>query len=168
MGDNLSHMISNNKEMIFIGCDPYLNGIANFISEIKESDYKRIKIYDRDARILLEKLPENLFSKIILLFPDPWLKRRHKKRRLFNANNIKLFLKVLKKNGEVYFGTDVDNYFNEVLDFFLKKKGIYMIKNKKEFTKIPDYICETKYAKKALKKGVVPKYLVVKKKVDIL
>lgn len=168
MGDNLSHMISNNKEMIFIGCDPYLNGIANIISEIKESDYKRIKIYDRDVRILLEKLPGNLFSKIILLFPDPWLKRRHKKRRLFNANNIKLFLKVLKKNGEVYFGTDVDNYFNEVLDFFLKKKSIYMIKNKKEFTKIPDYICETKYAKKALKKGVVPRYLVVKKKVDIL
>ena len=168
MGENLSHMISNNKEMIFIGCDPYLNGIANIISEIKESDYKRIKIYDRDVRILLEKLPGNLFSKIILLFPDPWLKRRHKKRRLFNANNIKLFLKVLKKNGEVYFGTDVDNYFNEVLDFFLKKKSIYMIKNKKEFTKIPDYICETKYAKKALKKGVVPRYLVVKKKVDIL
>ena len=58
--------------------------------EIKESDYKRIKIYDRDVRILLDKLPDNLFSKIILLFPDPWLKRRHKKRRLFNANNIKL------------------------------------------------------------------------------
>ena len=71
---------------------------------------------------------------------------------------------MLKKNGEVYFGTDVDNYFNEVLDFFLKKKDIYMIKNKKEFTKIPDYICETKYAKKALKKRSVPKYLVVKKK----
>ena len=91
MGDNLSHMISNNKEMIFIGCDPYLNGIANLISEIKESDHKRIKIYDRDVRILLDKLPDNLFSKIILLFPDPWLKRRHKKRRLLNANNINFF-----------------------------------------------------------------------------
>ena len=168
MGDNLNNMIAKNKEAIFIGCEPYLNGVANFLSEINESDYNRVKIFNKDVRILLDLLPNNFFSKVILLFPDPWIKRRHKKRRLFGKLNINLFLKALNKNGEVYFGTDVENYFLEVEDFFLKRKESFLIKNSSSYNKIPNLLSETKYAKKSLEKGILPKYLVVKKKVDIL
>ena len=61
---------------------------------------------------------------IIILFPDPWKKRKHKKRRLFNIININLFLNKLKKNGEIYFSTDVEDYFLEVKDFFTNRKKI--------------------------------------------
>lgn len=168
MGDNLKYMISNNKEAVFVGCEPFLNGVANFLSGLNERDYDRVKIFDRDVRILLALLPNNFFSKIILLFPDPWIKRRHKKRRLFNKLNINLFLKSLNKNGEVYFGTDIDDYFLEVKSFFLERKESFIILNKRNFNEKPDFLCETKYAKKSLNKGISPKYLVVKKKVDIL
>ena len=168
MGDNLKHMISNNKEAAFVGCEPFLNGVANFLSGLNKNDYDRVKIFDKDVRILLSLLPNNLFSKIILLFPDPWIKRRHQKRRLFNKLNINLFLKSLNKNGEIYFGTDVDDYFLEVKNFFLERKECFLILNKRDYYEIPNFICESKYAKKSLKKGIAPKYLVVKKKVAIL
>ena len=108
MGDNLKFMLENNPESVFIRCEPYLNGIANLISKLHESDYDRIKIFDNDVRFLLDLVPNNFFSKIIVLFPDPWKKRRHKKRRIFNAKNISLFLHKLKKNGEIYFSTDIE------------------------------------------------------------
>jgi len=167
MGDNLKHMISNDKNALFIGCEPYLNGIANFLSKMDDNDLERVKIFDRDIRILLDFLPDNFFSKIILLFPDPWTKRRHKKRRLFNALNINIFLRTLKENGQIFFGTDVENYFSEVRNILLEKK-IYIIENEKNFYSLPEQLCETKYAKKSIKKGIIPKYLVVKKNVDIL
>ena len=79
--------------------------------KIHESDYDRIKIFDKDVRVLLEIVPNNFFSKIVVLFPDPWKKRRHKKRRIFNTKNISLFLNKLKKYGEIYFSTDIEDYF---------------------------------------------------------
>jgi tRNA (guanine-N(7)-)-methyltransferase len=168
MGDNLKFMLDNNPESIFIGCEPYLNGIANLISKLHENDYDRIKIFDKDVRFLLDLVPNNFFSKIVVLFPDPWKKRRHKKRRIFNANNISLFLNKLEKNGEIYFSTDIEDYFLEVKNFFSARSKMFSIKNKKNFYKKPTFLYLTKYAIKSLEKGVSPKYLVIKKKVDIL
>ena len=97
MGDNLEFMLSKDKESFYIGCEPYLNGVANLISKLNYRDFDRVRIFDKDVRDLLEYIPNNSFYKIIILFPDPWNKRRHKKRRLFNTNNINLFLNKLKK-----------------------------------------------------------------------
>ena len=168
MGDNLKFMLENNSTSFFIGCEPYLNGVANLIEKLNKSDSNRIKIFDNDVRFLLEVVPNNFFSKIIVLFPDPWKKRRHKKRRIFNAKNISLFLNKLKKNGEIYFGTDIEEYFLEVKNFFLARSKMFSIRNKKNFYNKPGVLYLTKYAKKSLKNGVSPKYLVIKKKVDIL
>ena len=168
MGDNLKYMIGNDKDSIFIGCEPFLNGIANFLATLKERDQNRVKIFDKDVRILLSLLPKKFFSKIIILFPDPWTKRRHRKRRLFNKININLFLESLKKDGEIYFGTDVEDYFFEVKKYFLNKNKDYKIKNERDFHGLPNLLSETKYSKKSLKKKIIPKYLVIKKKVDIL
>ena len=168
MGDNLKYMIDNDKDSLFIGCEPYLNGVANLIEKLNHSDDNRVKIFDKDVRFLLELIPNNFFSKIVILFPDPWKKRRHKKRRLFNKTNIHLFLNKLEKNGEIYFGTDIKDYFLEVRDFFIKKKKTFSIRNIENHYKKPSFLCLTKYAKKSLEKGVPPMYLVIKKKVDIL
>ncbi len=168
MGDNLKFMLDNDKDSFFVGCEPYLNGVANLISKLKKSDYNRVKIFVQDVRILLELIPNNFFSMIIILFPDPWKKRKHKKRRLFNIININLFLNKLKKNGEIYFGTDIEDYFLEVKDFFKERKKFFSIMNSENFNKRPAFLCLTKYAKKSLQKGVSPMYLVIKKKVDIL
>ena len=84
MGDNLKFMLEKDKKSFFIGCEPYLNGVANLISKLNQNDHDRVKIFDKDVRLLLELIPNRFFSKIVILFPDPWIKRRHKKRRLFN------------------------------------------------------------------------------------
>ena len=164
MGDNFKYMVEKDKKSFFIGCEPYLNGVANLISILNPKDYERIKIYEKDVRWLLELLPMSFFSKIIILFPDPWKKRRHKKRRLFNTSNINHFLKKLKNDGEIYFGTDVEDYFYEVKDYFAKKNKDFTILNKNDFFRKPSLLYLTKYAKKSIKKGFSPLYLVVKKK----
>ncbi|MEC8100093.1 MAG: hypothetical protein VX089_02650 [Pseudomonadota bacterium] len=168
MGDNFKNMIDIDQKGIFIGCDPYLNGLVNLLTQLQQKDYERVKIFNKDVRLLFEMLPRNFFSKIIILFPDPWPKRRHKKRRLLNEININYFLKALEKNGVIYFGTDSENYFSQVREFFLQKGKSFLITNSQNFTKLPSLLCKTKYAKKAIAKGLIPKYLVVKKKVDIL
>ena len=138
------------------------------ISILDPNDFNRIKIYEKDVRWLLDIVPESFFSKIVMLFPDPWKKRRHKKRRLFNSLNINYFLSKIKKDGEIYFGTDVKDYFYEVRDFFNYKKRDYTIINKDNFYEKPSLLYLTKYANKAIKKGLSPMYLVIKKKVDKL
>tara|TARA_B100001989_G_C24531181_1_gene461737 strand:+ start:1384 stop:1890 length:507 start_codon:yes stop_codon:yes gene_type:complete len=168
MGDNLKFMLDNDKDSFFIGCEPYINGVANLISKLKENDYNRVKIFVQDVRVLLELIPNNFFSDIIILFPDPWKKRKHKKRRLFNIININLFLNKLKKNGEIYFSTDVEDYFLEVKNFFTNRKKNFSIMNSDNFYKKPSLLYLTKYAKKSLHRGISPMYLVIKKKVDIL
>ena len=61
MGDNLKFMLDNDKDSFFIGCEPYINGVANLISKLKEDDYNRVKIFVQDVRVLLELIPNNFF-----------------------------------------------------------------------------------------------------------
>jgi len=94
----------------FIGTDAYLNAIAKALVAIDDAGLANIRLYFGDASELVDWLPAATFSRIDLLYPDPWPKRRHWKRRFIQDDNLRRLARILKKNGELRFATDIPDY----------------------------------------------------------
>ena len=80
-GEHLVHQAVENSETGLIGCEPYINGVAMLLQKIRRAEAQNIRIYPGDARHLFDVLPPASISKAFLLYPDPWPKRRHHRRR---------------------------------------------------------------------------------------
>ena len=83
----------------FIGCEPFINGVASLLGKIETLGLNTIRIHDGDARDVLAWLPPNSISRIFILFPDPWPKKRHQKRRLVSPDAVADFARVLRQGG---------------------------------------------------------------------
>ena len=91
-------------------CSSDLNGVARLLKYLHEEDVSNIRVLHGDARLLLEKLGRNSIDKIFVLFPDPWPKARHHKKRIINQNMLGLICSVLKKGGILEVATDHVEY----------------------------------------------------------
>ena len=121
-GEHLRELATQNPDAIIIGAEPFANGVAALLSAItNESDnnvmneYKNIRIYPDDVRLLLKDLANIQFDEIWVLHPDPWPKARHEKRRLLNHD----FLNALSdhiKNGKIIIGTDHWEYYDWIIE----------------------------------------------------
>ena len=89
----------------FLGCEIYEKGIAQCFLQAG-TDTNRLWLYKQDAREFLGRLPQKSVSRVFVLFPDPWKKRRHRKRRIFEGDMPKHIARVLVLGGEVRFATD--------------------------------------------------------------
>lgn len=121
-GEHLRELATQNPDAIIIGAEPFANGVAALLSAItNESDnnvmneYKNIRVYPDDVRLLLKDLANIQFDEIWVLHPDPWPKARHEKRRLLNHD----FLNALSdhiKNGKIIIGTDHWEYYDWIIE----------------------------------------------------
>ena len=164
-GENLLNIINKQQDSFFIGCEPYLNGLTTFINKLQKKYYERVRLFRNDVRVLLDYLPNNFFDKIIILFPDPWPKLRHEKRRLLNEANIKLIIRTLKKNGKLYVATDVKDYFFSIMKNFDNLNSTVIV-NKENYLIKPRLITNTRYMEKTSIVNKNPFYLKVKKILD--
>ena len=139
--------------------------MASFISNLQVEKYEKIKLFKSDVRELLLYLSKQIFDEIFILYPDPWPKARHKKRRILNEDNLNLFLSKLKINGKVFIATDVKNYFDSIYKLFESNVNVKIV-NLNNFYLRPKKIIITRYEKKALSKKIKPLYLEVKKILD--
>ena len=94
----------------FIGCEPFVNGMAKLLAIVEAERLDNIRVFDRDATELLARLPGTSIDRTYLLFPDPWPKRRQRKRRFVSAANLAALARVLKPGAEFRFATDIDDY----------------------------------------------------------
>ena len=165
-GENLLNLINTSeKNRFFIGCEPYLNGLASFISNLEVEKYNKIRLFKSDIRELFLHLSKQIFDEIFILYPDPWPKVRHEKRRILNKENLNLLLSKLKINGKVFIATDVKNYFDSIYKLFESNVNV-KITNLNNIYLRPKKIIITRYEKKALSKKIKPLYLEIKKILD--
>ncbi|MDA9654876.1 hypothetical protein N9T15_00290 [Pelagibacteraceae bacterium] len=164
-GENLLNMIEGDEESYYIGCEPYLNGMTNFLINLDKKYYEIVKVFKNDVRVLLYHAPKSFFNNIFILFPDPWPKQRHRKRKMINKENAELLVDKLKNKGKVYLATDVEKYFFEMVDVFNNLQNVCII-NKDNFRLRPNLIVSTRYERKAIEKKNQPFFLVIKKNLD--
>lgn len=118
-GEHLAARAKEDASVGFIGCEPFVNGVAKLLAVIDAEKRENIRIRMGDARALMETLPEASLSRLYLLYPDPWPKRRHNKRRFVSPEMISQFARVIKPGGELRFATDIDDYAGWTLKRFL-------------------------------------------------
>ena len=110
-GEHLIYQATCNPDVSFIGCEPYINGVVSFLGKVKRQKIKNIFLYAGDVRDLFDVLPSNSLAKVFLLYPDPWPKRRHKRRRFVNPEYLIPLLRVMNENAELRIATDIEDYF---------------------------------------------------------
>jgi tRNA (guanine-N7-)-methyltransferase len=113
-GVNLFNLAQSNPREIFIGAEPYKSGITKLLSKVEESCLENIVIWPQDVCLLLNHMPESALKRVYILFPDPWPKKRHKKRRLLNEDFLRLIHSKLITQGELYFASDSSDYCKQV------------------------------------------------------
>jgi tRNA (guanine-N7-)-methyltransferase len=94
----------------FIGIEPFVNGMAKALAEIERNGLRNIRLHHGDATDLIAWLPDGAITRIDMLYPDPWPKRRHWKRRFINERSVENFARVLKRGGEFRFASDWAGY----------------------------------------------------------
>lgn len=150
-GDSLFEMAVNNPDTHFFGIEVYETGVARTCLKIKESGIKNLKIYLGDAvDLMLDKDIETKFDLLLFLFPDPWHKRKHNKRRLLSSSNLKKFRGYLSKKGFIFFRTDCQEYADSVKKICNDQKVEFQ-----ELEKSPlvNRLTHTKYQRKGIRAG---------------
>jgi tRNA (guanine-N7-)-methyltransferase len=109
-GEHLAHQAELHPDVSFIGAEPFVNGVAKMLALVEEKNLGNVKLHDHDVRPLLEALPDQSFERIFLLYPDPWPKSRHNKRRLVSDETVAHFHRLLQPRGLFLFASDIDDY----------------------------------------------------------
>jgi len=144
----------------FIGCEPFVNGMAKMLSTIDRDGLKNIRLYDSDALDLLKKLPDASIGRLYLLYPDPWPKRRQNKRRFVSDETLKLIARVLRPGGQFRFASDIDHYVGWTLSRVMRSKHFCWLANQPQDWRNPwSGWQSTRYELKAIKEGRKTAYL---------
>ena len=109
-GEHLSGQAERHDETGFIGIEPFLNGVAKALTQVDEAGLENVRIWRGDAREILPRFTDQCLEQIYLLFPDPWHKKRHAKRRFVQETTRDHFARLLKPGGRLRIATDVKSY----------------------------------------------------------
>ncbi|PCJ68876.1 MAG: tRNA (guanosine(46)-N7)-methyltransferase TrmB [Rhodobiaceae bacterium] len=109
-GEHLVEQAIDNPGVGIIGCEPFVNGVAKLLAEVDLKGLTNVRIHHDDARQVLECLSEASLDRVFLLFPDPWHKKRHNKRRFVSQENLAELARVMKDGAEFRVATDIADY----------------------------------------------------------
>ena len=118
-GEHLVEQAKANRDVGVIGCEPFLNGIVATLAALRREDISNALLRRGDAQAVVEAAPDSFFSRVFVLYPDPWPKRRHHKRRLITGGVIDSLARVMRPGAELRFATDIDDYAGWTLARFL-------------------------------------------------
>ena len=150
-GEHLAEQAIRHPDALMIGCEPFLNGVASALRHIDEGGLKNVRIHPDDGRDVLNALPDTSLDRVMILFPDPWHKVRHNKRRLLNAETAAQIARVLKPGGRLRFVTDWKDYAEWSLERLTRTPGLVWTANAADDWQVaPDDHVVTRYEEKKL------------------
>lgn len=119
-GEHLVAQATAHPERRFIGVEPFINGVASCLRHIEEANAQNIRLHNGDARDVIARLPDASLDLVFILFPDPWPKARHHKRRLIQPEFLDELARVMKPGAELRFATDWANYASWALEYIVR------------------------------------------------
>jgi len=139
----------------FIGAEPFLNGVAQALVQIRDQHLGNVRLHHGDALEVLARVPDGALSFVYLLHPDPWPKARHAKRRMMNDGPVAMIASKLKPGGEFRFGTDHPVYLRHALMVMQRFTGQFewLCDKPGDFLRRPGGWPETRYEAKARRQG---------------
>lgn len=152
-GGHLAWLAATNPDIGFIGCEPYVNGAARLLETIEAGGLGNIRIHPGDARELLAVLPVNSVARAYILFPDPWPRKRHHKRRFISPENLDVLARIMPPDSELHFASDSADYCQWTLTHMQNHPGFSQVVHERGEAPI------TKYEAKARAAGCTPRFL---------
>lgn len=122
--EHLIGQAQRNPGIGFLGIEPFLNGVAKALTGVEDHALTNVRVKRADARTEIERMPDGAFDRIYLLFPDPWPKSRHAKRRFVQADTARSLARLLKSGGILRVATDVRVYADHALPILLDTPGL--------------------------------------------
>jgi tRNA (guanine-N7-)-methyltransferase len=163
-GEHLIHRAAEQPATGFIGVEPFVNSMAKLLAKVQEIGLQNIRVHDDDATEVLDWLPSGSIDQIDLLYPDPWPKRKHWKRRFVSDVNLARFHRVLKPGGLFCFASDIDTYVNWTLQHVERHGGFeWLARNASDWLTPYDGWPSTRYEAKARREGRSSAYLTFRK-----
>ncbi len=159
-GEHLVWQAEANPRAGLIGCEPYINGVAALLSSIEERGLANIRIWDGDARVVLDWLDEGSVARVFVLYPDPWPKARHRKRRLVSVDTLRSFARIMAPGGELRVATDIGDYVRSTLEAVQRSDAFsWTAECAGDWRVRPPDWPQTRYEKKARREGRGATYL---------
>ena len=155
-GEHLAAQAAINPGVGFIGCEPYLDGVAKLAARIADSGLGNIRVFRDDARLLLDALPDASIGRAFVLFPDPWPKARHHKRRFLSQGGFQALARVLSDGAELRIATDDADYEAWIREH-TAAEGCFRLAG--DYRARPKGWPATRYEEKAVSAGRLPVYL---------
>lgn len=149
-GEHMAAQAARRPDVLVIGCEPFLNGVASALRHVEEQLLENVRIHADDARAVVDALPDASLDRVLILFPDPWQKARHNKRRLVQDETIAAFARVLKPGGRLRFVTDWADYADWALERLDRSEAFGRLDADQDWRIAPADHVVTRYEEKKL------------------
>ncbi|WP_374574997.1 tRNA (guanosine(46)-N7)-methyltransferase TrmB [Phenylobacterium sp.] len=150
-GEHMAAQAARAPDVLMLGAEPFLNGVASAVRHVDEQGLANVRIHDGDVRELIERLPDASLARVFILFPDPWPKARHHKRRLVQSELLAELVRVLRPGGRLRFASDWADYVDWTLERALRTPGlVWNAQRADDFRRPPADHVTTRYEEKLL------------------
>lgn len=163
-GEHMVHQAQLHSDIGIIGCEPFVNGVASLLSKLRDSPCSNIRIHAGDVRDLMDWLPRHALSRVFLIYPDPWPKKRHHRRRFMTPEYLQPLADVMKPGSYLRLATDIADYARQAVEEISFSTEFEWEPSRQEDWQVPwnDWL-STRYEHKALRDGRTPIYLTFKR-----
>ena len=159
-GEHLAFQAALYPKFGIIGAEPYVAGMAKLLAKIADTGIANVRLYTEDARDILAALPDRSIGRVFILFPDPWPKSRHHKRRFIQMEMLDQLARVMRPGAELRFATDDGGYLVWALERLMAHPSfVWMAESPADWRARPDDWPETRYEAKAIRAGRTCTYL---------
>ena len=158
-GEHMVHQAGLHAEVGIIGCEPYINGVAMLLGKIRAAGVGNLAVHPGDVRDLFDVLPEASLERAFLLYPDPWPKKRHHRRRFVTPEYLVPLARAMKPGAELRIATDIPDYVRQALEEVPRAGFDWLAEGPADWRAPWEDWISTRYEQKALREGRVPHYL---------
>lgn len=164
-GEHLVAMADANPDVLIVGCEPFVNGVAMCLSALEDRDSSNVRIHAGDAREIFDVAADGAFTRIFVNYPDPWPKVRHHRRRFIGEENLPHLARVAAPGARLHLSTDIPDYVRHSLEAMRDFPEFEWTAERASDWREPwaDWP-GTRYEAKALREGRVPNYLTWRRK----
>ncbi|WP_298838955.1 tRNA (guanosine(46)-N(7))-methyltransferase TrmB [uncultured Roseobacter sp.] len=158
-GEHMVHQAAANPDVGILGAEPYINGVAMLLGKIRRAGVDNVAVHPGDARDLMDVLPPASVDRAFLLYPDPWPKSRHHRRRFVTQEHLVPLVRVLRPGAIFRVATDIEDYVRQTLEEVPRAGFEWLAEGPGDWRTPWDDWISTRYEQKAVREGRTPHYL---------